>query len=194
MRRPSNVQATRDLIAELRRVMPDIALRTTFIVGYPGETEEEFQTLLDFMREIEFDRAGVFAYSREEGTPAAALEGQVPTKVKKERVERAMLAQREISLRRHQSLVGKVLSALIEGEGHTLSPIDHRRHRSKQSSERLLVGRSYRDAPEIDGLVLCRGDGRPGDLIPVKITEALPYDLAGEVVKENVSRTGAKAR
>ena len=170
MNRPHNVDRVRRLIADtstgsvqsLRQAMPDIALRTSFIVGYPGETEEEFEALLDFVEEIAFDRVGVFTYSREEGTPAAALPGQVPDQVKEERYQRLMELQQGISLARNQQMIGRTLDVLVEGSGDNLS-----------------VGRSYRDAPEIDGLVLVKEELLLGEMVPVLITGAMEYDLIG---------------
>jgi len=162
MRRPASMGKVRRLIESLRQAMPDIAIRTVFIVGYPGETEEEFETLLDFVREMAFERVGVFKYSREEGTPAARLPGQVPEEIKEERYRRLMELQQDISWTQNQALVGSTLDVLVEGRGSGWS-----------------VGRSYRDAPEIDGLVLVKGDLPIGEMVPVRITEALEYDLLG---------------
>lgn len=163
MRRPANVDRVRRAIGQLRSAMPDIAIRTTFLVGYPGETDREFEALLDFVAEIRFDRVGVFAYSHEEGTPAAELKDDVPPAVKQERRERLMAAQQPISLAKNQALVGDVLAVLVEGRGEGLS-----------------VGRSYRDAPEVDGLVLVEADLPLGEILPVRITAALEYDLFGQ--------------
>ena len=163
MNRPHNVDMVRRLIAHLRQAMPDIALRTAFIVGYPGETEEEFQTLLEFVEEIAFDRVGVFTYSREEGTPAADLPDQIPDHVKEERYHRLMELQQGISLVRNQQMIGCTLEVLIEGSGDGLS-----------------VGRSYRDAPEVDGLVIIQEEFSVGEMVPVLITGAMEYDLIGE--------------
>ena len=164
MNRPARVDRTRRLIAGLRAAMPDVALRTSFIVGYPGETEVEFQALLDFVEESCFDRVGVFLYSPEEGTAAAALSDPVPGEVKAERHDRLMALQQGISLEINQAQVGRTLDVLIEGRG-----------------DDLAVGRSYRDAPEIDGLVLLPGDVAVGDVVPVHISAAMEYDLIGEV-------------
>jgi len=164
MRRPSDVEAMRGSIADLRRAMPEIAIRTTFIVGFPGETEAEFQALLDFVRGMEFDRVGVFAYSHEAGTPAAELADDVPEELKDARRERLMALQQPISLAKNEALVGTILDVLIEGQGDGLS-----------------VGRSYRDAPEIDGLVLVQAELPVGEFVPVRITAALEYDLVGEL-------------
>ena len=144
--------------------MPDMALRTTFIVGYPGETEEAFETLLNFVEEVEFDRLGAFTFSPEPGTPAAALPDQVPEEIKEHRYEALMETQQAISLRRNQALVGRTLDVLTEGTG-----------------EGLTLGRSYRDAPEIDGWVLIPGEWPLGEILPVQITGAMEYDLWGQV-------------
>lgn len=167
MRRPANVEKVRRIIEGLRAAMPGVAIRTTFLVGYPGETEAEFQTLLEFVTDTAFDRVGVFSYFHEAGTPAAKLEDDVPPKVKEERRERLMVVQQPISLAKNQALVGQRLDVLIEGQGDGLS-----------------VGRSYRDAPEIDGLVLLQADVPVEKIVPVHITSALEYDLVGEPVAE----------
>lgn len=164
MRRPADVDETRRLLAELRAAMPDIALRTSFIAGFPGESESEFEALLDFVSEARFDRLGVFVYSPEAGTPAFDLPGPIPGEVKAERHGRLMAAQQQISLEINQAQVGRTLDVLIEGRGDNLS-----------------IGRSYRDAPEIDGLVLVPGELEVGSMVPVRITGAMEYDLVGEV-------------
>ena len=182
MRRPSNLDMVHDHIRKLRAAMPDITLRTTFIVGYPGETEAEFQGLLDFVQAIQFDKVGAFPFSPEPGTPAAALPDQVPEEVKAERYARLMEIQQPISLARNQAQVGRVLDVLVEGEGAI-----------QGSGEPLLLGRSYRDAPEVDGLVLIPGfAGVPvGEMIQVHVTGAMEYDLVGEPLLERTfsSRT-----
>ncbi len=165
MRRPPDIAAVRHTIKRLRAVMPNVAIRTTCLVGYPGETEAEFRALLDFTAEMAFDRVGVFAYSHEQGTPAARLDDDVPPEVKEERRERLMEVQQPISLAKNQALVGQTLDVLIEGQGDGMS-----------------VGRSYRDAPEIDGLVLVQAELPIGEIVPVRITAALEYDLVGEPV------------
>jgi ribosomal protein S12 methylthiotransferase len=165
MKRPANVDGTRRLITDLRAAIPDVALRTSFIVGYPGETEAEFQELLNFVAESRFDRVGVFLYSPEEGTAAATLTGLVPDEVKVERHDRLMALQQRISLERNQAQVGRTLDVLVEGKGDGLS-----------------VGRSYRDAPEIDGLVLLAGDLPVDEMVSARISAGMEYDLIGEVV------------
>ena len=164
MRRPANVDWVYRTLEKMRTAMPGLALRTTFIVGYPGETEGEFQALLDFIQEIRFDRVGAFQFSFEPGTTSEPLGDPVPPEVKQERWERLMELQQSISLERNQSWVGKTLDILVEGYGDGLS-----------------VGRTYRDAPEIDGLTIVEGELPLGELIPVRITGAMAYDLTGTV-------------
>ena len=164
MKRPADVSLTRRLIAALRAALPDLALRTSLIVGYPGETEAEFQALLDFVGEIRFDRVGAFVYSPEEGTPAAALPNPVPEAVKAERRGRLMALQQGISLESNRAQIGRTLAVLVEGQGDGLS-----------------VGRSYRDAPEIDGLVLLPGRVPVGSMVAARITDSMEYDLIGEI-------------
>lgn len=177
MRRPSRLEMVYDHVEKLRAAMPDIALRTTFIVGYPGETEEEFQGLLDFVQAIEFDKVGAFPFSPEPGTPSATLPNPVPPQVKEERYARLMEAQQPISLGKNQAQVGKLLEILVEGEGEIASEED-----SSTGGAPLLLGRSYRDAPEVDGLVLVPGiAGLPaGAMLEVHINGAMEYDLVGE--------------
>ena len=169
MQRPANVAGVRRTIEALRRAMPEIAIRTAFIVGYPGETEAEFQTLLNFVAEIEFDRLGVFTYSYEPDTPSAELPDQVPQSIKLERLDRLMALQQEISLAKNWACVGQTWDVLIEGQG-----------------DGLYVGRSYRDAPEVDGLVLVEGQAPLDQIVRVHITSALEYDLFGTVAQPNV--------
>lgn len=169
MHRPA-LELALDHIEKLRRAIPDIALRTTFIVGFPGETEAEFQTLLDFVQAVQFDKVGVFQFSPEPGTPAARLPDQVPDEVKAERWARLMELQQRISLRRNQVQIGRVLEVLVEGHDRGIS-----------------YGRSYRDAPEIDGLVWFPGRAPVGELVQVRITGALEYDLEGVMIPERGS-------
>jgi len=173
MRRPSRLEMVYDHVAKLRSAMPNVALRTTFIVGFPGETEEEFQGLLDFVNAIAFDKVGAFPFSPEPGTPSAAMPDQVADEVKQERYNRLMETQQPISLRKNQAQVGKRLEILVEGEGEI-----------GETGDPLLLGRSYRDAPEIDGLVLVPGiAGVPiGEMMEVHINGAMEYDLVGEAL------------
>lgn len=164
MRRPANMDWVYRTLEKMRAAMPDLALRTTFIVGYPGETEKEFQTLLDFVKEIRFDHLGVFEFSFEPDTASGILGDPIPSEVKLERVEQLMTLQQGISLEINQKFIGKTLPVLVEGFDQGLS-----------------VGRSYRDAPEIDGLVIIEGKVSTGKIIPVKVTSALAHDLIGYV-------------
>lgn len=176
MRRPHDVEHTLRMLAELRAALPGLTLRTTFIVGYPGETEAEFQTLLDFMSEVRFDNVGVFTYSAEDGTPAAQMPNQVPDRIKRDRYRRAMLHQQRISLENNKQWVGKPLTVLIEGRAEEQSNGKKVTHRQP-----LFVGRSYRQAPEIDGLVFARGQATIGDMVTVRVTQATEYDLWGSI-------------
>jgi ribosomal protein S12 methylthiotransferase len=167
MKRPSNMEWVHKTIGKMRGAMPNLSIRTTFIVGYPGESDEEFQALYDFMNEIRFDRVGAFQFSFEPGTTSAPLGDPVPGPVKQERYERLMELQQNISLQVNQSYVGKTLDVLIEGRDNDIS-----------------IGRSYRDAPEIDGLVLIEGKVKVGEIVPVKISGAMAYDLTGMLVQQ----------
>lgn len=166
MRRPANIEWVHNTLAKMRAAIPNLALRTTFIVGYPGETEAEFQALLDFVAEIRFDRAGAFQFSFEPGTFSEALGDPIPAEVKQERYDRLMSLQQPISLAKNQALVGKILPVLIEGQGDGIS-----------------VGRSYRDAPEIDGMVVIEETAPVGKIVPVRITGAMAYDLSGSLLQ-----------
>jgi ribosomal protein S12 methylthiotransferase len=170
MRRPPDTDRTLKLIAELRAAMPDIALRSTFIVGYPGETTAEFNALLEFLQTAQLDRVGAFRYSREPGTPAAELPDQVRPQVIERRWHELMRLQQQISFARNQRWIGRTLTVLIEGNG------------SADDGSQLSVGRSFRDAPEIDGQVFVWGHFPIGQIITVRITQAAEYDLWGEAV------------
>lgn len=158
----------------LRTAMPDIAIRTTMICGFPGETEEEFQELLDFIAEMRFERLGVFAYSQEEGTPAAKLPGQVSKRVKQNRKDTIMQLQQRISEERNKEWIGQRLEVIVEGS---------------MPEEGVLCTRSFRDAPEIDGLVFIETQETflSGDFLTVEITSAKEYDLIGRMVQTNES-------
>lgn len=154
------------LLEKVRKSMPDGAIRTSFIVGLPGETERQFEELEKFVREAELDHAGVFTYSPEEGTKAALLADDVPDVIKRERKERLMRAQQEISLRKNEAKEGKVFEALVE---------------KYDAADNLLLGRLRSQAPEVDGeVILDRCESRPGEIIRVRITGAMEYDLIGE--------------
>jgi ribosomal protein S12 methylthiotransferase len=167
MRRPPDTAKTAALLQELRTTVPDIALRTTFIVGFPGETREEYTELLRFLSTMEFDRAGFFRYSQEPGTPAATLEGQVSDRVKQRRWAEAMALQQEISLGRNRRWLDRDLRMLVEGTG------------TSEDGTPLIAGRSFRDAPEIDGMIWARGMATPGSFVDVHIDRATHYDLWG---------------
>ncbi|MDY2901079.1 MAG: 30S ribosomal protein S12 methylthiotransferase RimO [Candidatus Borkfalkiaceae bacterium] len=158
------------LIAKLRKEIPDIAIRSTFIAGFPGETEEQFENLLDFIKEAKFTNAGFFAYSREEGTAAYRLPDQIDEKVKQSRVKKLYAAQKKVSGERNKSLVGKRIKVICDG-------VDY----DKQS----FFGRAYFSAPEIDGKVYFTYDGeiQQGEYYDVKITKADAYDLYGVVTE-----------
>lgn len=162
MRRPANIDWVHRTVEKLRQAMPDLAIRTTFIVGYPGETDEEFDMLKSFVRDLRFDRVGAFTYSYEASTPSANVAWQVPDDIKEARRDELMELQQQISLEKNQELVGKTLSVLVEGYGDGVS-----------------VGRSYRDAPEIDGMVFVPGELPVGEIVPVQIDGAMVYDLSG---------------
>ena len=164
MSRPANMDWVYRTIGRMRAALPGLAVRTAFIVGYPGETETEFQTLLDFVAEMRFDRVGAFHFSFEPGTPSEPLGDPIPAEVKEERYQRLMILQQGISLQINQSFVGQTLNVLVEG---------------RNKGKGVYIGRSYRDAPEIDGLVLAEGLTEVGQIVPVRITGALAYDLTG---------------
>lgn len=166
MKRPSNIEWVHKTLGKMRGTVKDLSIRTTFIVGYPGETEEEFQALMDFVQEIRFDRVGTFQFSFEPGTTSAPLGDPIPAEVKQERFERLMEVQQNISLQVNQSYVGKTLDVLIEGFDNGIS-----------------IGRSYRDAPEIDGMVFVEGQAKIGQIVPVRITGAMAYDLTGSLAQ-----------
>lgn len=165
MLRPSTVRDTVELI---RKIIPNCCIRTTFIVGFPGETEEDFNELYNFVKESRFDRVGVFTYSKEEGTPAYDFEDQIPEDIKQERKEKLMLLQQKISLEKNKELIGKKLTMLIEY--------------IEDNNKIRLVGRSFRDAPEIDGQLYVDIEHMkvkilPGDFVKVTVTDCDEYDL-----------------
>ena len=161
----------RRMVSRLRQEIPDICLRTTFITGFPGETEEDFEALLDFTEEMEFDRLGVFPYSQEEDTPAAEMEEQIEEEVKEERRNAVMELQQEIAYRMAEEMAGKELFAMIEG---------------KVADEEAYVARTYKDAPNVDGYLFINTDRTlmSGDFVKVRITGAYEYDLIGEICDE----------
>jgi ribosomal protein S12 methylthiotransferase len=164
MRRGSSSRYIRDLLEKLRKAIPDITIRTTFIVGYPGESEAEFQRLFDFVAEAHFDHVGVFPYSQEEDTEAFGFPDPVDENLQQERRDRLMELQKSISLKKNQGRVGKEMRVLVEGVS--------------EENEWVRYGRLASQAPEIDGVTyLSEGSARPGQFISVKITEAYDYDL-----------------
>lgn len=171
MKRPANIEWVYETITKLRTMIPQLTVRTTFIVGYPGETEEEFDGLLKFVRDLEFDRVGAFKYSFEIGTPSATLPNQVDDDIKEERWRQLMELQHGISLSKNQRWVGKTLDILTEG--HSIGADED----DVSSDETITLGRSFRDAPEIDGYVIVEGELPIGEIVPVRITGATAYDL-----------------
>jgi ribosomal protein S12 methylthiotransferase len=169
MRRPSNIDWVYRTLGKMRAAIPNLSIRTTFIVGYPGETEEEYQALVDFVQEIRFDRVGTFQFSFEPGTTSEPLGDPIPADVKQARYEHLMELQQGISLQVNQTYVGKTLDVLVEGR-----------------DKGIAIGRSYRDAPEIDGMVFIEGDAKIGEIVPVKITGAMAYDLTGVPEKKSI--------
>jgi ribosomal protein S12 methylthiotransferase len=177
MLRPANVAAVRRMIDDLRAAMPDIALRTSLITGFPGETEAEFEEMLEFVEEIRFDHVGVFTYSPQESTPAAQLSGQVAERTKRLRRAKVMRLQQRISAEKLKALIGSELTVLVDDQELLRTP--------QHDVPEVFVARSYRDAPEVDGLVICSGVASPGDMPRVSIKEALDHDLVAEVVADS---------
>lgn len=175
MKRPAKIEWVYDTLANMRSVMPDLAVRTTFIVGYPGETDAEFEGLLKFVQDLEFDRVGAFKYSYEIGTPSATLPGQVPDHVKDERYNALMELQQGISLKKNQAMIGKTIDVLVEGHG------EGEDEDGNPTGDKLSLARSYRDAPEIDGYVIVEGELPEGEIVPVRVTGATTYDLIATV-------------
>ncbi len=166
MGRRTKSEEIRNLLKKIREFIPSITLRTSLIVGFPGEGSSQFESLLEFVKETQFDHLGVFKYSQEEGTPASRLPDQVPEKLKEERFKILMELQRDISLKKYQKKIGERIKVLVEGEGPHIG---------------TLRGRLESQAPEIDGVVFLKGKAKPGDWVEAQILEALPYDLIGEI-------------
>ena len=171
MARRTSKQQLVDMITTLREEIPDIVLRTTLITGFPGETQEQHEELMEFVDEMEFDRLGVFTYSPEENTPAAAMEDQIEEEVKEDRQAEIMELQQDISMEKGQNRIGQTLWVMIEG---------------KVADENAYVGRTYADAPGVDGYVFVNTSTElmSGDFAQVRITGALEYDLIGELEDE----------
>ncbi len=169
MNRHGDSKTVRETVAKLRREIPDIVIRTTFIVGFPGETEEDFEELLEFVKESKFEHAGVFTYSREEDTPAYDFEDQIDEQVKQDRMDIIMREQLDINEARNRGMIGKTITVLCED----FDPVSE-----------THFGRSEADAPEIDGKVYFRADTRvaPGSFVKVKVRDVLDYDLIGRLV------------
>ena len=172
MGRHTDRQELTEKIAMLREMMPDICLRTTLITGFPGEKEEDHRALLDFVREMRFDRLGVFTYSKEDGTPAARMSPQIPARVKKKRQKELMLLQQQIAFEAAQKMEGCVLDALVEGQ---------------LVGEHVYLARTYKDAPGIDGALFIETQRElmTGDLVKVKVTGSREYDLIGGLYYES---------
>lgn len=169
MGRRTSKQELIDIVGKLRREIPDICLRTTLITGFPGETQEQHEELAEFVDEMEFDRLGVFTYSPEEGTPAAAMPDQIDEEIKEERQAELMELQQEVAFDNAENMIGREMLVMIEG---------------KVADENAFVGRTYRDAPNVDGLIFINTDEEliSGDFAKVKVTGALDYDLIGELI------------
>ena len=169
MNRHGDGNMIREVVAKLRREIPDIVIRTTFIVGFPGETEEDFEELCEFVKKSKFERVGVFPYSREEDTPAYDFDGQIDEQIKQDRMDMLMREQLEINESRNRTMIGKTITVLCED----YDPVSE-----------AHFGRSAADAPEIDGKVYFRSDMRiaPGQFVKVKVRDVLDYDLVGRIV------------
>ncbi len=171
MNRHLDEEQTRQLVKKLRQRIPDLTLRTSFIVGFPGETREQFNKLLDFVAEGHFERVGVFRYSKEEGTVAAKLPEQIPARMKTSRLNRLMKTQARVSFNKNRSLVGRTEQVLVEGYS--------------DETNLLLKGRSARQAPDIDGqYLITAGTADVGEYVQLKITDSSEYDLIGEIVED----------
>ena len=171
MNRRIDEQGVRKLIERIRGRLPDVTLRTSFIVGFPGESETQFSKLQEFVAAGHFERVGVFRYSREEGTPAAEMSEQVPERTKQSRYRKLMKTQSRVSFRKNRDLVGRVEPVLVEGYS--------------EETELLLRGRSVRQAPDVDGLVyITSGQADVGQVVQLKITDSSEYDLIGEIVED----------
>jgi ribosomal protein S12 methylthiotransferase len=194
MRRETSQQYIVDLVRRIRAGVPGIALRTTFIVGFPGETEEYFETLLGFIRDTKFERLGVFTYSKEDGTRAAKMESQLSDRVKQKRRERAMAEQHKVARAVSESFVGREIHVLVEGAASArelqkanISSWEHGLIREADSAAaqlrgKYLIARGEADAPDIDGRVYIRGRLPIGEFARVRIVGHTDYDLIGEPV------------
>ena len=172
MGRKTDKQELLDIVAKLRKEIPDIALRTTLIAGFPGETQADHEEVMEFIDEVEFDRLGVFTYSREEDTPAATMPDQIDQNIMDTWRDELMALQQEISIDKSAQMVGKTIDVMVEGY---------------IAEDNTYVGRSYKDAPNVDGMVFfeCDRELMSGDFVSVKITGSTEYDLMG-IMEENV--------
>ncbi len=172
MKRERSASALSRILERVRRRVPDVTLRTSFIVGFPGETDAAFARLTEFVEREQFDRLGVFTYSQEENTAAAAMPAQVPARVKHARRRRLMETQAEISMRKNQALVGRNMEVIVEGQ--------------LAGSATRLRGRTSAQAPDIDGMMILRGDATPGEIVHARIDQARTYDLVGQIIGASV--------
>ena len=170
MRRPWKSSKTRQMIVNLREAIPEITLRTSLIVGFPGETEDDILELLEFLEEIMFDHVGVFTYSQQKWTPAGEYDDQVEDSIKDERRDVVMSLQQEISRKRASRFVGKTMTMLVEGTGED------------DNKNPISIGRTYREAPEVDGLVFAQGQAKINSRAKVKIEDSGDYDLFGRLL------------
>ncbi len=169
MNRKMTRQEIVEVLGNIRREIPDAVIRTQFIVGFPGETEEQFEELLQFISEQQFDRVGCFKYSPEENTPGGKMADQVDEETKQRRYEAVMEVQQNISREKHRAFIGKTVDVLVEG--------------FSEETELLLQGRTSQQAPDIDGVVLINdGEAKVGEIVKVRITDSMEYDLIGEIV------------
>ena len=178
MRRADNRAGIEILLDKIRARIPQAVIRSTFIVGFPGETDAQYQTLRQFIEKQRFEQVGIFTYSREEGTPAAEMGGQLPEAVIEERYHDLMSVQSKISEEINRSLEGRVMDVLVEGRG--------------EERENIAYGRSWREAPEVDGQIYIEGDteSQPGDIVRVRILQGFAYDIVGERVPEHMVESG----
>ena len=172
MGRRTNKEHLIQIIDKLRKEIPDISLRTTLITGFPGETKEQHEEMMQFVNDMEFDRLGVFTYSPEEDTAAAIMPNQVPEGIKEERKEALMELQQEIAFEKAEEMVGKTLNVMVEG---------------KVADENAFVGRTYKDAPDVDGYIFINTGNilMSGDFVDVEVTGAIEYDLIGVIKGES---------
>lgn len=177
MKRPWDGDRYLTVFEKVRKSIPDVAIRTTFIVGFPGETDAEFEAIPEFLKAAQLDRVGAFTYSREPGTPAHDMTGQVPFRTKQQRFDRLMRTQQAISLAKNRAWIGRELTVLVD-----------------ESKDGWIAGRSFRDAPEIDGWVYAQGTAEPGTFQQVIITEAQNHDLYGEIPGSVATPSGVRVK